>query len=194
MSILRKTSITVTHTPSTMGPPSPSFSSASQPPTWDVTYSIKTPITSVADWVPTKWTRTPLQKLKFLKAQRQKADAILRAARTLAGKIEQGVLIRETDNVGREAKMHYADKLGLKGFRLHAVKREGRWEARVWEGKEEPIREGIVAKGETLEACLGALQCALREKGLPGLDTQPVHRERHRDSLRHNNSVDNIRK
>jgi hypothetical protein len=90
MSITRQTSITVTHT----AMPAPS------PLTWDIRYTSKA---SSSDWQPTAWTRTPFQRVKLQQWKKQKADAILHAARALGREIPWQCLIRETDNVGRKA-------------------------------------------------------------------------------------------
>ena len=64
-----------------------------------------------------------------------------------------------------EAKIHYVDEGGCKGFRLQARRRDGKWEATVWPGKQElGWPEGKVARGRTLEECLGELQVAIRER------------------------------
>lgn len=45
------------------------------------------------------------------------------------------------------------------------MKREDRWEATVWPGKEDlGWPEGKVVRGVTLEECLGALRGAIRDK------------------------------
>ncbi|KAF2442870.1 hypothetical protein P171DRAFT_496120 [Karstenula rhodostoma CBS 690.94] len=92
MSIIRKTSITVTH----MDMPSPT------PLTWDVRYTVKNPSTQVPDWHPTAWRRTLLQRLKFLQSNKQKTYAKGNAARELNREIDWLRLVRETDNVGRK--------------------------------------------------------------------------------------------
>jgi hypothetical protein len=53
------------------------------------------------------------------------------------------------------------------GFRLQAVKREGRWEATVWPGQEDlGWPENRIARGRTLENCLRELQVMLDKWGL----------------------------
>lgn len=94
MSIVRHTSITIIHSDSDAIMPSSS-------PTWDVLFTVRSPASSIPDWHPTHWTRSSFQKLKFLQADKQKADGILRAARVLSSEISQHILIQETDSVGR---------------------------------------------------------------------------------------------
>ncbi|KAK7182515.1 uncharacterized protein CC84DRAFT_1178869 [Paraphaeosphaeria sporulosa] len=134
---------------------------------WDVRYTVKSPSMQTPEWHPTAWHRTPLQRLKFLQAGKQKTDAKGAAAKALSREVDDWLyLIRETDNVGRKtlwythlhtkrsssstqflnrmlislvgaAKVHFTDKGGFRGFRLQAVKRGGQWEATVWPGHEE---------------------------------------------------------
>ncbi|KAL5376209.1 hypothetical protein DPSP01_010672 [Paraphaeosphaeria sporulosa] len=156
MSIIRKTSITVTHT--NMPCPDPLI--------WDVRYTVKSPSMQTPEWHPTAWHRTPLQRLKFLQAGKQKTDAKGAAAKALSREVDDWLyLIRETDNVGRAAKVHFTDKGGFRGFRLQAVKRGGQWEATVWPGHEElGWPEGKVARAKKLETCLKELQVMIRDK------------------------------
>ncbi|KAL5438978.1 hypothetical protein PMIN05_005503 [Paraphaeosphaeria minitans] len=160
MSIVRKTSITVTH--ADMASPVPLV--------WDVRYTVKSPGTQTPEWHPTAWRRTPLQRLKFLQSGKQETDAKGNAAKALSREVDDWLyLIRETDNVGRAAKLYFTDKGGFRGFRLQAAKRGEQWEATVWPGHEDlGWPDGKVARARKLETCLKALQVMIRDKWSAG--------------------------
>lgn len=93
MDIVRKISITVTHTD--MAPPDSLV--------WDVRYRVKSLSMQTPDWDPTAFKRTPMQRLNFLQSDKQRADAKKRAFKPLCREVENMTyLVRETDNVGRK--------------------------------------------------------------------------------------------
>lgn len=108
MIIVRKTSITITNSGSNANMPISPRSRQPQQPTWDVLFTVKSTTSNIPDWHPTQWTRSPLQKIKFLQAEKQKTDAIRHAAQALSSEIPRQILTQETDNIGRASPSYFA--------------------------------------------------------------------------------------